>query len=207
MSNLENNPPRQEQEEQARKSPVKRPEHDTSHLSPGEVANASGGSHGDPAGKDHGGEPTASGSTDQPYGNETDHTLGKSKTIEGAQPRGTDQFNDNASDSTVDTDGKGRDARFGRADVDQVIVSNASTEDAVPTPPAGLGGIDSRPGGNQPAIMARDGSAVVYEGVVEEDDRANSVGQPSTLIDGHDPLPHNHARTSHRVKIVPGNEK
>ncbi|PMS15318.1 2-oxoglutarate dehydrogenase [Trinickia dabaoshanensis] len=73
-----------------------------------------------------------------------------------------------ASDDTVDTDGKGlearRDASMWR---DNVINSNATLENNVPVPPEGLVDLDSRVGGNLPIVATRDGWRVAYHGTVD----------------------------------------
>jgi Protein of unknown function (DUF3005) len=67
-----------------------------------------------------------------------------------------------ASDSTVDTDGKGSEARRGHGPLrDNTIHSNAAPQDHVPTPPIGLGGIDSRAEGNLVSIALQPGWHVV----------------------------------------------
>lgn len=203
MSNLESNPPREVQEEQARQSPVKRPETETSDLSPSEVAHAD-----QPGNKNRSGQPDAQGDTDRPYGHETEHPDGVSSEIEDVTPRSVDTANDDLSDDTVDTDGKARDAMLRRPGEDQYVSSNATLENAVPTPAVGLAGIDSRPGGNVPAILPREGSEVRYEGVVEDDAAYPAAGGDRVLPADLDPVPRNESRTAHRVSIVPhDNEK
>jgi hypothetical protein len=67
-----------------------------------------------------------------------------------------------ASDSTVDTDGKGREAKRGHGALrDNTVHSNAAPQDHVPTPPVGLGGIDSRAEGNLVSIALQPGWHVV----------------------------------------------
>jgi hypothetical protein len=73
-----------------------------------------------------------------------------------------DTMGTQASDSTVDTDGKGSEARRGHGPLrDNTIHSNAAPEDHVPTPPVGLGGIDSRAEGNLVSIALQPGWHVV----------------------------------------------
>lgn len=73
-----------------------------------------------------------------------------------------------ASDDTVDTDGKGLEARRDASMwQDNVINSNASLENNIPAPPEGLVDLDSRPGGNVPLIATRDGWRVAYHGTVD----------------------------------------
>ncbi|WP_179405045.1 DUF3005 domain-containing protein [Burkholderia guangdongensis] len=85
-----------------------------------------------------------------------------------AHPRSVELYNEDTHDSTVDTDGKNREAaRLARGDAmspDQITTSNASLVNAVPEATDGLAGFDSRPGGNHPALALRDGYAVVEKG-------------------------------------------
>ncbi|KUZ00541.1 MULTISPECIES: DUF3005 domain-containing protein [unclassified Burkholderia] len=79
-----------------------------------------------------------------------------------------DNANMAMTDNTVDVDGKGLEARAGATEWhDNVIYSNASLDDAVDTPDEGLGGIESRPGGNMPQIATRPGWRVCYVGDVD----------------------------------------
>ncbi|RQR35994.1 DUF3005 domain-containing protein [Burkholderia sp. Bp9142] len=79
-----------------------------------------------------------------------------------------DNANMAMTDNTVDVDGKGMEARTGATEWhDNVIYSNASLDDAVDTPDEGLGGIDSRPGGNVPQIATRPGWRVRVVGDVD----------------------------------------
>jgi hypothetical protein len=75
----------------------------------------------------------------------------------------TDTANTAATDNTVDTDGKSLEARKEESRWhDNIISSNATLENNVPVPPDGLGGFDSRRGGNHPLIKPRAGYRVVY---------------------------------------------
>ncbi|WP_306715604.1 DUF3005 domain-containing protein [Burkholderia dolosa] len=79
-----------------------------------------------------------------------------------------DNANMAATDNTVDVDGKGMEARTGATEWhDNVIYSNASLDESVRTPAAGLGGIESRPGGNAPLIGTRPGWRVRHVGEVD----------------------------------------
>ncbi|MGU3779644.1 DUF3005 domain-containing protein [Burkholderia metallica] len=79
-----------------------------------------------------------------------------------------DNANMAMTDSTVDVDGKGLQARSGASErQDNVIHSNASLDDAVDTPDDGLGGIESRPSGNLPQIATRPGWRVRHVGDVD----------------------------------------
>jgi hypothetical protein len=80
-----------------------------------------------------------------------------------------------ASDNTVDTDGKGLEARKDASPwQDNVINSNATLDNNVPVPPDGLVDLDSRPGGNVPLVATRDGWRVAYHGTVDIKERNGS---------------------------------
>ncbi|RKT99279.1 hypothetical protein C7H84_32705 [Burkholderia sp. Nafp2/4-1b] len=85
-----------------------------------------------------------------------------------AHPRSVELDNDDTHDSTVDTDGKQREAArlaSGRAfSPDQITRSNASLVNAVPEASDGFAGFDSRPGGNHPAFALRAGYMVIEKG-------------------------------------------
>ena len=77
-----------------------------------------------------------------------------------------------ATDDTVDTDGKGLEARRGASIwQDNVINSNATLDNAIPVRPEGLVNLDSRPGGNLPIIATREGWRVAYHGTVDVRER------------------------------------
>ena len=83
-----------------------------------------------------------------------------------------------ASDDTVDTDGKGLEARRDASMwQDNVIYSNATLENNIPVRPQGLVNLDSRPGGNLPVIATRQGWRVVYLGSVDIKERNGSRGE------------------------------
>lgn len=85
-----------------------------------------------------------------------------------AHPRSIELDNDDTHDSTVDTDGKNREAARlasgGPFSPDQITGSNASLVNAMPEAGDGFAGFDSRPGGNHPAIAPRAGYMVVEKG-------------------------------------------
>ncbi|MGS0891549.1 DUF3005 domain-containing protein [Burkholderia stagnalis] len=79
-----------------------------------------------------------------------------------------DNANMATTDNTVDVDGKGREAAVDASKLhDNVIHSNASLDDSVDTPAAGLGGIESRPAGSLPQVAARPGWRVRHVGHVD----------------------------------------
>ncbi|MGR3911454.1 DUF3005 domain-containing protein [Burkholderia sp. SR8] len=83
-------------------------------------------------------------------------------------PRSIELDNDDTHDSTVDTDGKNREAaRLASGSAfspDQVTRSNASLVNAMPEAGDGFAGFDSRPGGNHPAFALRAGYMVIEKG-------------------------------------------
>ncbi|WP_371884316.1 DUF3005 domain-containing protein [Caballeronia sp. S22] len=90
--------------------------------------------------------------------------------LEGAKSRivSVDSANMEASDDTVDTDGKGLEAKQDLPiQHDNVVGTKATLVNHVPAPAMGLGGIDSRPEGNRPSIQLRAGWTMDYHGYVE----------------------------------------
>nr|WP_175801711.1 DUF3005 domain-containing protein [Burkholderia anthina] len=85
-----------------------------------------------------------------------------------AHPRSIELDNDDTHDSTVDTDGKHREAARlaggGAISPDQITRSNASLVNAMPEAGDGFAGFDSRPGGNHPAFALRAGYTVIEKG-------------------------------------------
>ena len=76
-----------------------------------------------------------------------------------------------ASDNTIDTDGKGLEAAKNPSHWhDNVIYSNASLTNAnpEPDPEAPIAGVDSRPSQGQPTVATESGHKVVHRGVVDE---------------------------------------
>ncbi len=87
----------------------------------------------------------------------------------------TDNAGMAASDDTVDTDGKGLEARRDLSPwQDNAINSNATLDNNVPVPPDGLVDLDSRPGGNMPIVATREGWRVAYHGTVDIKERNGS---------------------------------
>ncbi|KVC27137.1 DUF3005 domain-containing protein [Burkholderia pseudomultivorans] len=85
-----------------------------------------------------------------------------------ARPRSIELDNDDTHDSTVDTDGKNREAARlaggGPISPDEITRSNASLVNAMPEAGDGFAGFDSRPGGNHPAFALRAGYMLVEKG-------------------------------------------
>lgn len=85
--------------------------------------------------------------------------------------RSVDAAGAEASDNTIDTDGKGLEAAKSPSQwQDNVIYSNASLENSrpEPDPTAPIAGIDSRPNQGRPTIATEPGQHVVMRGVVDE---------------------------------------
>jgi hypothetical protein len=75
-----------------------------------------------------------------------------------------------ASGNTVDTDGKGLEARREESQwQDNIVYSNATTENYVPIPDEGLVTLDTRAGGTMPVISTREGWRIERRGVVDID--------------------------------------
>jgi hypothetical protein len=84
-----------------------------------------------------------------------------------------EMHNDRTHDSTVDTDGKNREAArlagYGRIGPDEVTTSNATLDNNVPEADDGLAGFDSRPGGNGVLLAVEPGYTVVEKGMMLPD--------------------------------------
>ena len=96
-----------------------------------------------------------------------------------------------ATDNTVDTDGKGLEAAKSASQwQDNVIYSNASLDNSrpEPDPEAPIAGIDSRPNQGRPTIAAEPGQRVVMRGVVDETARNGTrAAQRFALEDDEQP--------------------
>ena len=84
--------------------------------------------------------------------------------------RSVDTAGTEASDNTVDTDGKSLEAAKDPSQwQDNVIYSNASLTNAHPDDhDSSIAGIDSRPSQGQPTVATAAGHKVVHKGVVDE---------------------------------------
>lgn len=119
-----------------------------------------------------------------------------------SHPRSAELYNDDTCDSTVDTDGKNREAARlalgDRISPDQVTTSNASLDNAVPESSDGLAGFDSWPGGNHPALALRPGYVMIEKGfdapIPADEDAVGPVHRPP----GREHWPA-HARRPERV--------
>jgi hypothetical protein len=85
-------------------------------------------------------------------------------------PLGAELHNDRTHDSTVDTDGKNREAArlAGHSPIgpDEVTTSDATLDNSVPESRDGLAGFDSRVGGNHLLLALEPGCTVVDKGMV-----------------------------------------
>ena len=85
-------------------------------------------------------------------------------------PSSTELHNDRTHDSTVDTDGKNLEAArlAGHSPIgpDEVTTSNATLVNSVPEAGDGLGGFDSRVGGNRLLLALEPGYTVIDKGMV-----------------------------------------
>jgi hypothetical protein len=166
MNNAENNPSQSQQNKIEANTPAHTPAQETARADPKTMK----------AEMDHG---NAQGTMTSVEAKDSDPLPGidlDSITVESGDPVqransrivSVDSANMDASDNTVDTDGKGLEAmRDQSVQHDNVIGSNATLVNNVMAPAVGLGGIDSRPEGNRPLIAVREGWEIVYEGSTE----------------------------------------
>jgi hypothetical protein len=92
-------------------------------------------------------------------------------TASSPQPASMELQNDRTLDSTVDTDGKNREAARIAGDgvigPDEITTSNASPENSVPETPDGMAGFDSRRGGSHVLLALEAGFEMIDKGMVE----------------------------------------
>ena len=167
MQNAEQNPTQKQQNEMAAKSPAQTPA--TGTASPDartqakEFGSSSNAGSAEPT-------PRKSNASNLPPIDLDAVTADSPDPLHRAKSRtvSVDTANTAGTDNTVDTDAKNLEARKNASLWhDNVISSNASLDDAVITPDEGLGGIESRPGGNVPLIGTRPGWRVRYVGDVD----------------------------------------
>lgn len=167
MQNAEGNPSQAQQNRMAAKSPVKTPATGTS--SPNAATQAAEFGRTSHAGSAE--APDVKNADPLPSIDLDDITRDSADPVQRANSRivSVDSAAMDATDDTVDTDGKSLEAKRNLPVWhDNVISSNATLENNVRAPAEGLGGIDSRPTGNMPDILPRDGFQVVYCGTVYE---------------------------------------
>jgi hypothetical protein len=156
MNNAQTNEAQDKQSERAADSPLKKPETETAHARPSDVAKASSGQE---AGLGAGGARREESLEDTGPRGETNLTH-----------RAMDVMNDDTLDDTVDADGKSRDAA---ADTDLIernpdafIGVDATTVNFVGEQGDGLGGFDSRTGRNGLLLKLERGYSMVDRGMV-----------------------------------------
>ncbi|MBW0451122.1 DUF3005 domain-containing protein [bacterium M00.F.Ca.ET.228.01.1.1] len=177
MQNAEQNPTQKQQNEMAAKSPAHTPAAGTAspdaHTQAKEFASSGNAGSAEPsARKDN--------ATNLPPIDLDAITSDSPDPLQRARSRtvSVDTANTASMDNTVDTDGKNLEARKDEsAWHDNVISSNATLENSVPAPATGLGGIESRAGGNLPLVAARDGWQVTYRGTVYIERRNGSLAE------------------------------
>ena len=102
--------------------------------------------------------------------NDTGKPLDTARAAGTGGPSSTDLHNDRTHDSTVDTDGKNLEAArlAGHSPIgpDEVTTSNATLVNSVPEAGDGLGGFDSRVGGNHLLLALEPGYTVIDKGMI-----------------------------------------
>lgn len=166
MNNAENNPTQSQQNEIQARSPAGTPAQETSRANPATMAAEFGDD------KAHHSVSESQGVDPDPMpGIDLNSiTADTPDPVQRANSRivSVDSANMDASDNTVDTDGKGLDAMRDRSPLhDNVVGTNATLVNNVATPAHGLGGIDSRSDGNRPQIALRAGWTMTYQGCTE----------------------------------------
>ncbi|MEQ5843718.1 DUF3005 domain-containing protein [Paraburkholderia acidicola] len=116
----------------------------------------------------------------------------------------TELHNDRTHDSTVDTDGKNREAArldgHGAIGPDEVTQSNATLDNSVPEARDGMAGFDSRTGDNHLLLAVTPGYTVIDRGMVEpEPPQAFDEGFDNPdLPPGYETRGHKHYALNHR---------
>jgi len=177
MQNAEQNPTQKQQNEMAAKSPAQTPATGTAsldaHTQAKEFGSSSNAGSAEPT-------PRKSNASNLPPIDLDAVTADSPDPLHRAKSRtvSVDTANTAGTDNTVDTDAKNLEARKNASLWhDNVISSNATLENHVPAPAAGLGGIDSREGGNLPLVAARDGWRVTYRGTVYIERRNGALAE------------------------------
>jgi len=95
--------------------------------------------------------------------------------------------NDRTHDSTVDTDGKNREAArlagYSAIGPDEITTSNATLDNSVPEADDGLAGFDSRPGGNHLLLALEPGCTVIEKGMMAPEEPKRPARRLSTRSD------------------------
>jgi hypothetical protein len=168
MQNAEANPTQKQQNEMAAKSPAKTPASGTASPDADTQAREFGS-------KSDAGSAESGGAVDRvsPLPPIDDDSIARDSgdLVQRANSRivGVDNRAMESTDDTVDADAKSIEAKRDLSGWhDNVVTSNATIENNVPAPAAGLGGIDSRFTGNGPSVLTRPGyRMVVLETVYE----------------------------------------
>ncbi|CAM2141676.1 protein of unknown function [Pararobbsia alpina] len=170
------NPTQGQQSAASGQSPAKEPAHETAHADPGKMAksfaNTSPEGH-HPSAKKTETQRVARSASPLPPVDISLKAVDHPDHFEAARSRivSVDTAGTQASDSTVDTDGKSREAlRERKPRQDHFVHSNASPDEHVPTSPVGLGGIDSRLEGPGVRIATKPGWHVVDLGTTVRTD-------------------------------------
>ncbi|WP_250520562.1 DUF3005 domain-containing protein [Caballeronia sp. NCTM1] len=173
MQNAEGNPTQAQQNEMAAKSPAKTPA--TGTASPDAATQAA------EFGRDRNAGSAEPGQRNDPSPlPDIDHASiarDSGDPVQRANSRivGVDSQGMGSTDDTVDADAKSIEARRDLSGWhDNVITSNATLENNVPAPAAGLGGIDSRVTGNLPSILPKPSYRVVVTETVYAEERNGS---------------------------------
>ncbi|MDR5741320.1 MULTISPECIES: DUF3005 domain-containing protein [unclassified Caballeronia] len=174
MQNAEGNPSQAQQNEMAAKSPVKTPATGTVGPDAAKQAEEFGktkhaGSAEPGAADDNSPLPSFDESGNQSAARDSGDPVQRAS----GRIRSVDSDGMESTDDTVDADAKSIEASRDLSGWhDNVISSNATLSNNVPAPAAGLGGIDSRPTGNMPSILPKQGYRVVM-GETEYDRELN----------------------------------
>jgi Protein of unknown function (DUF3005) len=166
MNNAESNPTQSQQRNIQARTPSETPATETARADPAVMAKDHVGADAPPASYQTG----PANRNPQPSIDLNASTSASPDPLERAKSRtvSVDNANMEASDDTVDTDGKGLEAKRDLPlQHDNVVGTNATLVNNVPAPAKGLGGIDSRPQGYRPSIQLRAGWAMYYHGCVE----------------------------------------
>jgi hypothetical protein len=156
MNNGQSNESQDKQSERAADSPLKKPETETAHAKPSDVAKAAAGQE---AGLGGGSSQRAE---------SLEHTGPRGET--NLTHRAMDVLNDDTLDDTVDADGKSRDAAADteliERNPDAFIGVDATLVNSVGEQGDGLGGFDSRPGRNGLLLRLERGYSLLDRGMV-----------------------------------------
>ncbi|GJH12830.1 DUF3005 domain-containing protein [Caballeronia novacaledonica] len=166
MNNAESNPTQLQQRDIQAKTPSETPATETARADPEVMARDHVGADAPPASYQR----NIPGRNPLPSIDLDASTSASPDPLERAKSRivSVDNASMEASDNTVDTDGKGLEAKRDLPlQHDNVVGTNATLVNNVTAPARGLGGIDSRPEGNRPSIHLRTGLVMEYHGRVE----------------------------------------